>query len=355
MQSVQNWFPFTARVTGLATGLCFVLGIAARLLGGSLPGELIALTLADQPDSASRLYLMDSRATLVARISDEPVNCCVLWSPDGTRIAFTGIGGRILIWSLRDGEMQTLTLDEMVPALVGWSPDGESLLLTNRRGDVGYAELYRVAISTGQLAQLIATNDPFKRIDFAQWSPDGQFIVFALGTSYITRLWDIYRIDADGGEMQLLSDGEGISYGPQLSPDGEQIAFVVGSIVNNDIYLMNADGSSPRRLTATDSSERMPVWSPDGTQILFQSFIDPSYPRALDVINRDGTGRRRLADDSAFNDVPSWSPDGHKILYDVRGDRAAALYVMDADGGNVRLLLRAASGAPLNAAWQPAS
>jgi TolB protein len=200
---------------------------------------------------------------------------------------------------------------------------------------------------------LAATNDPFKRLDFIQWSADDRFIVFVQGLNYITRLWEIYRMDADGKNVQQISDGTGVSYAPQLSPDGGRIVFSKGLAQDGDLFIMQANGNGVRQLTQTQANERLPIWSPDGTHILFQTYIDPTLPRALEIMNADGTGRRRLADDSAFNALPSWSPDGQHIVYEVQRDDGTELYLVDTAGTQTRLLLKNTWKTRLIPSWQP--
>ena len=70
------------------------------------------------------------------------------------------------------------------------------------------------------------------------------------------------------------------------------------------------------------------------------------------IVNTDGSGQRPLTDDWYWNGLPAWSPDGDYIVFvSTRDDNwpdrfelidnAAAklrLWIMDADGGNQRLL-----------------
>jgi dipeptidyl aminopeptidase/acylaminoacyl peptidase len=59
---------------------------------------------------------------------------------------------------------------------------------------------------------------------------------------------------------------------PRLSPDGQTVAYVVGSIDRDEntyrgaIWLAAVDRSSPpRQLTSGKKSDGAPRWSPDGT------------------------------------------------------------------------------------------
>jgi len=95
-------------------------------------------------------------------------------------------------------------------------------------------------------------------------SPDGRWIVFDL-------LAHIYRVPAEGGTAQSLTQSSGIAlnYEPRYSPDGSRIAFISDRGGQNNLWVMNADGSDPRRVgvdTAVCVVE--PVWMPDGRAII---------------------------------------------------------------------------------------
>jgi Tol biopolymer transport system component len=167
--------------------------------------------------------------------------------------------------------------------------------------------------------------------------------------------WDIYSMDADGGNLQSLTDNNADDLSPSWSPDGAQIAFVSNRDGNDEIYIMSADGSDQRRLTETDASESFPAWSPDGTEISFDSDRDGNWE--IYVMTSDGSNVRRLTNDPADDWITSWSPDGNHIVFESKRDGNYEIYVMDADGaeqgsGNQRRLTdnRAHDGFP---AWSP--
>jgi Tol biopolymer transport system component len=105
-----------------------------------------------------------------------------------------------------------------------------------------------------------------------------------------------------------------------------------------------------QRLTYDEAVDGGPAWSPDGGQIAFYSARD-GYTEIY-VMDADGGNVRRLTDNSAADFSPIWSPDGRQIVFQSERDGNFEIYVMDADGGNVRRLTDdpAADGAP---AWSP--
>jgi len=145
---------------------------------------------------------------------------------------------------------------------------------------------------------------------------------------------EVYRMAPDGKDLVNLSNNPGDDTNPVWSPDGSQIAFV--SNRENDqnggqfIYVMNADGSNVRQLTVENES-KLPDWSHDGSQITY------SFKGDIYVIKADGSGQSvQLTNSPELDDQPNWSPDGKQITWLSGKNGQRNIYIMDADGSNVR-------------------
>lgn len=160
----------------------------------------------------------------------------------------------------------------------------------------------------------------------------------------------IFLTDLATNTIEQLTYESGVH--PKWSPNGEQILFVSARDGNRDIYIMNADGSSQRKLTDDSGYDSQMNWSPNGKQIVF-------------VSNRDGnmeiysltlsTGEiRRLTYNDWSDGEPAWSSDGGKIAFTsaVPGHNAE-LYIMDADGRNMKQIPPSKYGEYTRPAWCP--
>jgi len=139
------------------------------------------------------------------------------------------------------------------------------------------------------------------------WSPDGARLAFSrLSNNQSTSA--IYGINADGSGLRQLTSGAVFDAHPAWSPDGSRLAFYR----DGGISVMNAsDGSGVTRLT---DSGYNPTWSPDGTRIAFASSRS-GITSAIYVMSADGSDVRQLTNDPGGDYTPWWSPDGSKIAF----------------------------------------
>lgn len=106
---------------------------------------------------------------------------------------------------------------------------------------------------------------------------------------------------------------------PQISPDGEKIAFVVteNSLAqgksNAEIYLMDADGSRQRRITTNAATDKQPRWSPDGKSLLFLSTRKEGSQAWILPI--DGGEATQLTAFATGVSDPAWTSDGKHIVF----------------------------------------
>jgi len=171
---------------------------------------------------------------------------------------------------------------------------------------------------------------------------------------------DIVVVEPNGSGRRTLISGLSELGGMAFSPDGGRFAYWSRAIAGGpwDLSVVNADGSNPVTIAADvgEVTSHRPTWSPDGATIAYsartaQPDASPcpgvGYQNGDFCTSRtflaaaDGSGSRQVGNPEMDARSPDWSPDGLTIAFG--GGNASPsvgvhLYLMDADGSNVRQL-----------------
>ena len=236
-----------------------------------------------------------------------------------------------------------------------WSPDGKRIaFVSNRDGHVHFRhgwpvyEIYVMDADGGNPQNL--TNNPDDD-RYPAWSPDGKRIAFvSMRDRHVIDFaptYEIYVMDTDGGNPQNLTNDRNDDRQPAWSPDGKRIVFVSeraghfrGEVgITSEIYVMDTDGGNQQRLTENRRSDLQPSWSPNGERIAFASDRRGDFENfEIYVMDTDGGNQQKLTNNRGYDWSPSWSPDSRRIAFSSDRDGRTDIYVMDADGGNLQNL-----------------
>jgi len=292
----------------------------------------------DPSKHVSHIWVIDvatGAATKLAPHAEPYLDEMPAWFPDGKRIAFqSSRTGRMEIWTMNaDGTGQRQLTGVKPPAAVAMttaggepqpSPDGSRILFASDRS--GQPQLHLMNGDGSDVRQL--TNE-VAGAHSAKWSPDGKQVAFVLGDTD-----GLAIINADGTNRRVISEIKG-DQSPSWSPDGSMLAFAAGTFPNINIHTMNTAGGDRHSVSPNPGFDYDPAWSPDGKTIAFVQAARGQGPRVW-LMNADGSNRRRLTATVDAEERPAWSPDGRHVAFQAAkrgGPRDVYVHVFDIERG----------------------
>jgi TolB protein len=231
-------------------------------------------------------------------------------SADGATMVYTvhdGSSGRVAFANADGSEPRLITPDLGYIYMAALSPTGDRVVFS---GPARGYRLMLVELPDGK-PKMLTPDHPESFVP--QFTPDGKTIVF------LRRDGDIYRVDADGGNLKRLTKGNGYvefklsamdkhgsTDGPHVSPDGKKIAYIAVKAGVPNVCVMNIDGTDQRQITFRKTPCGRVRWSPDGTQLAFVSF-EGKYPQ-LFTVAADGGDARQLTHLEGAVYFINWAP-----------------------------------------------
>ncbi|HKE96427.1 MAG TPA: S9 family peptidase [Povalibacter sp.] len=312
-------------------------------------------------------------------------------------VASVGFALCMIVWSVvassAEPARRLLTPDD-VNALheVGdpqLSADGEWVAYTVRTSDLEKDQrtthVWMTNWSGTRTVQLTNSKDSE---DTPRWSPDGQYLAFLSARSGEDEPEQLWLMDRNGGEAQVVTAFKGDVLDYEWSPDSRRIALIVMDqdpaaasalkdktpppividryyfkedetgylgALRRHLYVLDVATRKAEVLTPGKFDETFPTWSPDGSQIAFVSKRGPDPDRSNDnglyvIAPQPGSEPRLVtifhgdAGDSGWMTTPSWRPDGKVLALTVARDPKLIYYakqdlmIANADGSGTRIV-----------------
>jgi Tol biopolymer transport system component/tRNA A-37 threonylcarbamoyl transferase component Bud32 len=222
-------------------------------------GRLLAVALSDDTRRAD-IWIVDLESGTRHRLTTQEHNLVPAWTPDGTQITFSNVGGVRQI-PLNGGPIRTLI--PMPGAYTGsWSPDGKNLL-------------YGVDGPKGRNLMLFTPGAP--------GNPPGRVLIEA-----------------------------GSTLNPRYSPDGRWIAYTTATSVRPEVYVASAPDLAGAVTVSTNGGEA-PVWSKRGDELFYREG-DAMMRVPLNLTQGIHAGKPERLFSGSF------SGESHDVSFDVTGD-----------------------------------
>jgi eukaryotic-like serine/threonine-protein kinase len=262
------------------------------------------------------------------------------WSPDGATIAYAELNDSGLrdIWEVPalGGTPRRVILNATDPA---WSPDGKSLAYV----DVTDGTLWTSGIygENGRRLTGLEMGDTGHAAE-PRFSPDGRQIAYLI--SYDGPYSSLQVLDLQSGKIHSLASYGALTLSPAWSPDGRSIYFAASRGGTLNIWKVPAEGGEPQQITEGQGDDAQLDISPDGKQIVFSTWRESNYLARLDLLAKPGQQNwKPLGADPGRNQLaPAYSPDGKHLAYfsNLKGVEDETIWVCDADGSNAFPLVR---------------
>jgi Tol biopolymer transport system component len=234
--------------------------------------------------SQSRLQWVDRSGKRLGVVGEAAEYSNPALSPDDTKLA---VGIRdpqtktrdIWIFDLLRGTRTRLTFDPADDLDSIWSPDGTRIAFTSNR--LGQRDIYKKpADGSGSEELLLGGKGAGKNVE--DWSPDGKYLIYNYQPTGAYAHLYVLPLDGDRKPVAFVNPELSTQQG-QFSPNGRWVAYRSNDPGRMEVYVQGftLDSSQPRgKWQVSVAGGELPRWRHDGKELFFH-FADGFF--AVDV------------------------------------------------------------------------
>jgi hypothetical protein len=181
-----------------------------------------------------------------------------VWSPDGTKIAFSAQDGArrgVVIYNIETDSISEITSGNFDNIDPYWFPDSKTIAFSSDRPHPDNAFI----------------------VDNPEYTPTDSIDYRTIYNRFGYGNYNLFTINIETGQIVPIHAGPGQNREPAVSPDGKKICFVSNRNGIDNLYLTYVDSNACFAITDILTGAYSPTWAPEGNQIAFSSFHKGGY------------------------------------------------------------------------------
>jgi serine/threonine protein kinase len=244
-------------------------------------------------------------------------------SHDFARVALVtgGVDRNVLVWDFLLHSLQLFTVnDPSANVMAAWSHDGRLAFSSHRSGVRNM--FWQASDGSGSPEPLFVSTRAQAPISF---TPDGKWLL--LGEEQPEKGLDIFALALNPkGQMERIVGGPGTQSNPEVSPDGDWLAYDSNESGESEVLVRPFAGAAGGRRTV--GKGKQPFWARDGSELFYLS--PDGAMMAVSVAAGEGL---TLARPQKLFDGPQYLHGGGARSYDVGRDGRFLMIRNTAAGG----------------------
>jgi eukaryotic-like serine/threonine-protein kinase len=188
-------------------------------------------------------------------------------SPDGRTLAIASTRGEfgtsdVFLMDMSRGTATRINSQEGGTA--SWSPDGTRIAFSG--GHSGILDIYWKAVGSGGPDEVLFASKESKNL--SDWSPDGKYVLFSSQSPATAR--DVWALPVDGADRKPFPVAQTAAEetSGKFSPDGRYVAYQSDETGHTEIFVRPFPGPGPAVRVSTGGGQR-PFWRHDGKELFY--------------------------------------------------------------------------------------